>query len=216
MVDAATGGRFNKIHLLSGIGVRWQSIIVSPKPLEWMKPPDVGTDPRFAWWRKLREVNCSWVSSRGESERFLYYDGPTLGASVVQAEVNDGRLRVSTLESGGGQRQGMFVNVGERGIALQLIEHSDKTKQFDVSPAHLHTMQQAEVQFLKLLTERGLTTSEATGVLESWRPAFFQTPGQRFLSLMSRQDYDNACPMQIRPEPTEIVRVGIVWTEFKQ
>jgi hypothetical protein len=33
---------------------------------------------------------------------------------------------------------------------------------------------------------------------------------------MSRQDYDNACPMQIRPEPTEIVRVGIVWTEFKQ
>ena len=58
-------------------GVCWQSLIVSPKRLGWMKPAEVGEGRGYAWWKGLREVDCSWVSHREESERFVYYDGPT-------------------------------------------------------------------------------------------------------------------------------------------
>ncbi|MFI5382066.1 MAG: HEAT repeat domain-containing protein, partial [Tepidisphaerales bacterium] len=59
------------------VGLRWQSLIVSPAQLPWMWPPVVADYAKYAWWSRLRQVPCSYVSSRGESERFLYYDGPT-------------------------------------------------------------------------------------------------------------------------------------------
>jgi hypothetical protein len=31
---------------------------------------------------------------------------------------------------------------------------------------------------------------------------------------MSPHDYDEVCPLKISPEPTEQVRLGIVWTEL--
>ena len=51
-------------------------------------------------------------------------------------------------------------------------------------------------------------------VVSCWREAFFRTPGRRFLCLMSPLDYDDLCPLTIRPTPAERVRVGILWTEF--
>jgi hypothetical protein len=43
---------------------------------------------------------------------------------------------------------------------------------------------------------------------------FFETPGRRALVFMTREDYDLACPMVIRPTPTGTARVGLLWTEF--
>jgi len=78
---------------ISGLGLRWQSVIVSPTKLPWMKLPKVDPDPKYAWWSDLRDVPCSWVSNLNESERFLYYDGPTLAKSPIdiQYESDDHR-----------------------------------------------------------------------------------------------------------------------------
>src|SRR5204862_4378749 len=59
------------------MGVHWQSLIVSPARLGWMNPPAVPGEAKFKWWNRLREVECAWVSNRGEADRFAYYDGPT-------------------------------------------------------------------------------------------------------------------------------------------
>jgi hypothetical protein len=80
---------------LTGIGLRWQSLIVSPRRLEWMTPPQIPTDPKYAWWERLRQVPASWISSRGESERFLYYDGPTLAKTPVDAELAGYKLHLT-------------------------------------------------------------------------------------------------------------------------
>src|SRR6185312_3904794 len=69
--------------------LHWQSVIVCPERASWMHPPDVPADPRFAWWRRLRDVQSSWVSSRGEAERFLYYDGPTRAAVPVSVSLDE-------------------------------------------------------------------------------------------------------------------------------
>ena len=73
----------------------------------------------------------------------------------------------------------------------------------------------AVVQQLRtMLTSYGLTPAEAEGLIAAWTPQFFQTEGRRFLLRMSAADYDWQCPMQVRPKPTEVVRLGLVLTEF--
>jgi hypothetical protein len=59
-----------------------------------MTPLEVPTDDRFGWWRLLRDVPSSWVVSQGETERFLYYDGPTLARSPHWARLSETRLVV--------------------------------------------------------------------------------------------------------------------------
>ena len=77
-------GRFGGINALQSIGVRWQHLLVSPKQLDWMVEPQVAEE--YSWWTDLRKVDSSWVSNGFESEKFLYYDGPTLLRSPIQIE----------------------------------------------------------------------------------------------------------------------------------
>ena len=61
---ARSGVMGSGLNQITALGVRWQSLIVSPHRLDWMRPPVVGTDPRFQWWARLRKVPASWISSR--------------------------------------------------------------------------------------------------------------------------------------------------------
>jgi hypothetical protein len=72
----------------------------------------------------------------------------------------------------------------------------------------------AMAEFQHLLESEGLTASEAAAMVAVWRPALFDRPGRRALTLMTRKEYDQACPMTIRPAATRSVRVGVLWTEF--
>jgi hypothetical protein len=47
-----------------------------------------------------------------------------------------------------------------------------------------------------------------------YKGPLIKSDGTRLLLIMSRQDYDRLCPIEIRPKPTEMARVGIVLTEF--
>jgi len=199
-------------NLLSGIGVRWQSIIVSPKKLEWMQPAEVGGDARFAWWKRLREVDCSWVSSRNESERFLYYDGPSRRSAPVRVSIDDVELTISGV---GRNRPGLYIEVNSAGVAMRWIDEADPLKKIAIAGL-AQAAPAAEADLTRALEARGLTHSEAAGLVECWTPAFFKTPGRRFLTLMTEEDYDLGCPMTIRPTPTTRVRVGIIWTELGQ
>jgi len=193
---------------IGGIGVRWQSLIVSPKKLDWMKTVKVGGDARFAWWKKLREVDCSWISSRGESERFLYYDGPSNRKSPATAGIANQRLLLT-----GNGRPGLYIEVTSAGVAMRELDVSDPRHAIVIDGLAQPTLN-AEKELLRMLVGRGLTESEAGGVVDCWKPAFFQVPGRRFLTFMTAGDYDEACPLTIRPAPTERVRVGIIWTEL--
>src|SRR5205823_4625433 len=114
--------RLYKLNALRGIGVRWQSLIVSPKKLAWMNIAEVGNNPRFGWWKRLREVDCSWISSRGESERFLYYDGPTYRPAMAKAAIAKGQLLISGI---GRNRPGLYIEVTAAGITTRFIDDAD-------------------------------------------------------------------------------------------
>ena len=217
---------------LTALGVRWQSLIISPTKLPWMALPEVGADPRYAWWKRLRDVPCAYVSSRGESERFLYYDGPTLAAPPVNVTLTDNQLHLKLqtnkapherdfpipwdaqppqalllIHHRGGHLSGQVVhppaswNTENPGITLTLGDDD------------LHDQQVIET-FDRLIQQAGLSADEAEGLLACWSRQFFQSDGTQLLTIMSRPDYDAYCPIEVRPTPTQMVRVGIVLTQF--
>lgn len=64
-----------------------------------------------------------------------------------------------------------------------------------------------------ILRSLGLQDEETDNLLAPWQERFFK-PGLRTLTILSRADFDLACPMYCLPHPTEVVRVGIVLTEL--
>jgi hypothetical protein len=217
----------------------WQSLIICPERAPWMAPPAIPNDPRFRWWARLREVPSSWVASRGEAERFLYYDGPTKSMVPVSVTLESAGSRLGfkamprgTEEIGREQypkhrleplhatqaanlppREGLYIEVHAGVIRGQHMAVDESTPVSLKSDLPLHG--EAVVQQRRtMLTTYGLTAPEAEGLIAAWTPQFFQTEGRRFLLRMSAADYDWQCPMQVRPKPTELIRLGLVLTEF--
>jgi hypothetical protein len=212
------------------LGLRWQSLIVSPQQHSWMHPPQAPTDAKYQWWPALRKVPASWVCNRGESERFIYYDGPTTApapvtvrriGSAIEFEVRreflpdfmrnaiGGTLAQTAEES---EQKGLFLEVRGGAVRWAVMVLSSSGR-FELQ-VHDGTESEASAQLLEMLTERGMTAEEAAGLVDAWREQFFRTDGARFITRMAPDDYDLLFPMRIRPKPSTLIRVGLILTEF--
>jgi len=233
-------GFYNEIWPISSLGLCWQSLIVSPQRLSWMSPPVVPPDPLFKWWEPLRSVPSDWVSNRGETERFLYYDGPTSSALPVVVSLADPERRLVFREipppkeiEGQAQRvpPPEFVPVASaskdaaparEGLYLEVHGGEVRGQHFIVNGnGHVDLAMQLPLagdaviqRFREMLIGYGLTPPEAEGLIGAWTPQLFHADGRRFILRMSPADYDRRCPMRVRPAPTEVVRLGLVLSEF--
>jgi hypothetical protein len=225
-VGSMSGGMGSGRNIITSMGLRWQSIIVSPEQQPWMQLPDVGIGARYAWWKSLRDVPSSWVTSNGETERFLYYDGPTRLHAPTTTRFDGQQLTIvaksfrdsDSDHAPSTRRTGHFICVKGKEVAAKTFSISGLPEEptvVDVSALEYHSREEAVSQFLELLFSAGLTKPEAAGLVASWRPQFFETPGTRLLTILSPEDYREICPLSIRPWPTETVRIGIVLTELK-
>lgn len=225
--------RINYFNDITEVGFRWQSLILLPEQANWMKlEPVIGEN--FQWWNRLRNVPCSWVSSRGESERFVYYDGPTEDDSPISASIKDQRLvcqvpkqyvfvhpnipnKTSRAPQGHYERELIFISVTPEAISGTHDSVTFKSSQehsFSILEPKLKGDQVIE-KLMEVLMEQGLTKGESEGLIDCWRPQFFETKGQRLLTVFGKDEYDRVCPMDVSPTPTEFARVGIVLTEFE-
>jgi len=195
-------------------------------------------------------VPCAWVSSRGECERFVYYDGPSLDGPPVSVEAKGrGELVISSAAANGnvpsgaesrrdlageltlnpvdqtarkgrrGERRGMLVDVRNGMVSAGIVPVPSGARP---PPAPLFTIglgerpSVPESTLREWIIDAGLSAAEADGMMACWRERFFKKEGRRFILLMSAADYDSLCPIQIKPTPTEMARVGLVWTELQQ
>ena len=224
-----------------GLGLRWQSLIVSPEKQSWINAPDTTDNPKYQWWKNLRDVDCSWISSCGESEKFLFYDGPTLAKSPLKIELNDSKLKVSPQQlferpipvylgastmSERGQakptRMGFFIEVDDQGVAkgqvLELENGKDSVLDLnELSDLAGGPLKEIEVRetLLSYLHSAGLKIDEANGLLNSWQTPFFESPGRRVIYFLTPHEYDLMVRMNCRPAPTETIRVGLAMKEFE-
>jgi hypothetical protein len=220
-----------RVDDLRGVGLRWQSLIVSPAKLAWMTDAAVPADPRFAWWERLRRVECSYVSSRGESERFVYYDGPSMGPAPVTAVYRDGTLfwrRVIATPPGAARavaasrgQQSMYVEREGGGNVRAIVLPDGKADgpggdEFKLAGVARIDGAAAEAWLLEKLKLHGLSEGEAMGLIDCWRERFFKSPGRRVLTIASGADYEAVCPMTVRPPPTEMARVAVFWNELSE
>ncbi len=239
-IQGSTGGWTASRNGLVGVGLRWQSLIVSPQQLPWMTLPELDDDSRFAWWGTLRQVPSSWISSQGEAERFLYYDGPTLAKAPLRFGY-DGR-QVSWCECkmfGPGEeepevwrtdptretaprgstreqpsRQGFFLRVKGDRVTARRFDFAARSGNAGIAEVTPIDGTAATDAFLRMLTDYGLTPDEAGGLFRAWEKQFLHTDGTRLITLLLRSDYDRLCPLTVRPTPTETVRLGLLLTEF--
>ena len=84
----------------------------------------------------------------------------------------------------------------------------------DLKELELSGVGDLKASMLDRLKTAGLNAQEANALIKCWTPAFFEAPGQRVVFLLHKSEYDLMCPMSLRPEPTELARVGLVLTEL--
>lgn len=222
------------------LGVHWQSVIVSSARLPWMEPPAVPVVPQFHWWARLREVPSCWVTSRGETERFLYYDGPTRARVPVNVAIEPLYRRIDFTASSPiasrhqgfrdarevfhkmapatrpafAEHEGLYIEVDSGQVRARAMEiWGEGSFPLELDPA-LTGEPAVSGRLREMLVRYGLTCPEADGLIAAWAPQFFRAEGRRFILRMSPEEYARQCPMQVRPTPTEVVRLGLVLTEF--
>jgi len=232
-----TGGMTGTQDIMH-IGLRWQSAVVTGEQPAGIQLPVVGDDPRFAWWSRLREVKSNYVTSRGETERFLYYDGPTLASAGVSVVYQDGVLVGFTIAEGNmpagrrqpdrgpdpsksGEHAALYIQVDSARMRGERVTLPAKVVfRHPLSNLDLTGEEQVRAALLAMLTDKqaipdgGLTEAEANGLIDAWVPHLFQTAGKRLIMRMTRGEYDNLCPIDITPKPTTLTRVGLILFEF--
>ena len=213
---------------INSVGLRWQSLIVTPEKLNGLELPEVSEDSKHDWWKRLREVDSSYVANQNETEKFLYYDGPTLAKSPLKVDHADSQLTFTwqpiflNPPSYDYETPGLPPQTPRRAFYIEVVDGEVKGYAFDVGKkdtfdiAELKTMDAdaTRASMLAALLEAGLNQSESDGLLDCWTPQFFETSGKRVIFLLHREEYDVMCPLKIRPEPTDLKRVGLVLTEL--
>jgi len=213
---------------INSVGLRWQSLIVTPEKLDGLELPKVSENPKHDWWKRLREVNSSYVANKYETEKFVYYDGPTTAESPFKIDNSLPQLTFTpqplfqktpsfsyqppdaSLQT---ERKAFFIQVTATEVKGSAFDLREK-ETFDFSESKKMDAVETRAAILAALLEAGLNDSEANGLLDCWTPQFFEMPGERVIFLLHRAEYDAMCPLKIRPDPTELERVGLVLTEL--
>ena len=125
------------------------------------------------------------------------------------------RLLVSqTAGPSSAKRQGLYIEVANGLAQARVVPVAEGESDVDLQAIAPTTAAAAQGRFLAMLTDYGLTSEEAAGLADVWKPQFWQTPGKRLLVILAAKDYDAMCPLRVRPKPTEVVRLGVLLTEF--
>jgi hypothetical protein len=188
-----------------------------------MKLPEVPAEAKYQWWPRLRSVPASFVSNRGETERFLYYDGSTkLQVPLVVQRVGP-IVRFNLNKAGAGDVyaderawRGMLVSVQNGRPAADMLSLFAPEQPWNATiPSHFkHHDAEVRRQFRQLLTDQGLSEHESQALIDCWDDRFFKTDGLRYLMILNKGIYHAFLPLRIRPQPQDLVRVGVVLTEL--
>lgn len=165
-----------------------------------------------------RQTDASALQSGSEKEKFLFYRGVgRLPPPITAIAAADGKI---VIRNSRGDALGdlMLFENREGQISHEVRHLTTSQATFDRPPAdeesgssHANAVlgasaPQAELE--RMLVAHGLYPKEAKAMVESWRDSWFEQ-GTRVFYIASGQAIETILPLEIRPEPTAVVRVFV-------
>jgi hypothetical protein len=153
---------------------------------------------------------------RSDRERFVFYDGAAATPSPIRIAWENSLRQGLLLRADASHLPAvLIIEKGARGLRGRMLKGmswSDCDSTLALTDLDLEGHGLVSV-FDEALRGAGLTPEEATSLVRTWTPEFFEADGLRVISLLPRWMYDSMLPLRIAPVPGEIVRVGLVWRE---
>jgi len=162
----------------------------------------------------VRVNSLSQTNPLPEYDKFLFYRG--VGSFATPLHVTMTSDHSLTLTNTGGEAlshlfvlrlhdgQGQFIHLEELG---RDSEQTVKLDGKDRSQAEVFTGLEQEI--VAALTAEGLYPREATAMVNTWKDSWFAEDGVRVLYVLPRAWTDRTLPMQLTPQPQELVRVMV-------
>jgi hypothetical protein len=183
-------------------GVVWGRIKVMPGAQ--ITYPTENNPSHYYAARETDSATIRVGGTRGETqhEKFLFYRGignfdPPLVVTLRESKVvakNTGDEEVGSLI--------LFENQGGR-VGFNIY---DSAKRETERPALNRTIGELEMELERLLVARGLYEKEAKAMIKTWRDSWFEE-GLRLFYVVPRRMTDALLPLNIDPQPAELVRV---------
>ncbi len=149
-----------------------------------------------------------------ETEKFLFYRGLGNVALPIRAETAAG-ARVTLRNDGKDPiRHVMVLNVRDGRANLAIRDEIPAGGAVDVAcplgpdaPPRDDVVGKLEHILAKYLVSEGLTAAEAEAMTRTWERSYFRSEGLRALYIVPRALTDRILPMEICPQPKQLVRV---------
>jgi hypothetical protein len=192
-------------------GINWGTMKIEPGAA-FNLPADYSDNHYYA----ARETDaaplqiCATNGHAAEQEKFLFYRGVGTFALPLAVTMENSRLTLRNSTRAAIAQVIIFENRDGK-IGFQTIDNFSGTSTIDRPSLDKNT--DAVIQHLRqALVAGGLYDKEADAMIKTWRNSWFE-PGLRVFYVLPRSTTDEVLPMQVDPQPDELVRVLVGRTE---
>jgi len=157
-----------------------------------------------------------WTTTQRETERFLYYDGLVPAPNGLRC-VSAAKDSLTVKNAGELPIRDLFVvdrrraegrTIGFAHVAGPVAAGEEQQLPL-TSLSAPNAVATARDTVRKALVAAGLFEAEAAAILKIWDQGLFGAPGVTAFYLLSQPEYDKMLPLEIKPAPRKLVRVGI-------
>lgn len=177
------------------------------------------------WLNHLRAVKCSRVTVtgghlprnnvKGFADQFIYYDG------VIPSPKSPTVLRTGvgiTIDSASDHDWHDVLVIERTKDQWRIspwIDHISKGKQrttieWKVLADEKQSIESLSTELTQRLVAAGLFKDEAESLVKTWEQGLFNQQGISMFYRVSQATYDKWLPMDAKPKPTSVIRVGLV------
>jgi hypothetical protein len=172
-------------------------------------------EPRDSHYYPARETDAGILRICGtrqtQHEKFLFYRGVGNFNPPVNVRLEGEQLLLKNLQDAGIAQAVIFENrKGKTAYRLIDLLKNEATVQLSSVNQNQDLLEQ---ELEKMLVAQGLFEKEAKAMVKTWRSSWFEE-GLRIFYILPRRTTDTVLPIQIEPQPTELVRVMVCRTEI--
>jgi len=159
-------------------------------------------------------VDAGVTNSSNQFEKFLFYRGVGSFNAPLKASMSDDAT-VTVENTGSEPLHDLFVlevNQGKaRLVHLKTLRKNEKQNvRLDSASEDISIVTtRISSELASALTQQNLYPRESAAMVKTWKDSWFEEEGIRVLYLLPRKWTDEILPMQLQPQPRELVRVMV-------